>query len=92
MFQLVQLAVVTLPVTYHQCTYACSAVSEALYIISKTSIICSANKHHNVRALRNNVASITANYSKLSPQSQRQYHITNVNTYQPQIVPYYITQ
>jgi hypothetical protein len=92
MFKLVQLAVVTLPVMYHQCTYPCSAVSEALYIISKSYIICSANKHNTVRALRNNVASITANYNKLSPQSQRQYHIANVNTYEIQIVPYYITQ
>jgi len=36
--------------------------------------------------------SITANYGKLSPQSQRQYHIANVNTNELQIVPYYITQ
>jgi hypothetical protein len=55
-FKLVQLAVVTLPVMYHQCTYACSAVSEALYIISKPYIICAENKLYTVRALGNNVA------------------------------------
>jgi len=69
------------------CTYACPAVSKALYIVSKPYIICSANKHYTVRALRNKVASITANYSTLSPQSQRQYHIANVNTYELQIIP-----
>ena len=69
-----------------------SAVSEALYIISKPYIISSANKHYTVRALRSNVASITTNYTIRSPQSQRQFHIANVNTYELQIVPHYITQ
>ena len=59
---------------------------------SKPHMICSANKHNTVCALRNNVAGITANYNKLSPQSQRQYHTANVNIYELQIAPYYITK
>lgn len=87
MFKLVQLAVVTLPVMYHQCTYL---LFQKLFTLSVSHILSLQQINTTMYVLSETVWH--ANYSKRSPQSQRQCHIANVNTYELQILPYYITQ
>ena len=83
--------VLTIQVVYHKCTYSCSVVSVVLDMISKLSIICSANKHYTVRGIRNNVAHISA-------KDMTFHKVNNItkpmlrHTYEPQILPYYVTQ